>query len=126
MKKYSEEQKQEALKMINDVGIYKTKQMTGIPTTTLYRWKEQWEKNVQSETDKENEQMQMAEENEDPDGLQDVDDMTKVEGEEAKEIPDKLIIDMLMHQIEELHDEKQKLLKQNCQFRKMLIVLLEA
>lgn len=37
--RYTEEQKQEAIKMLEELGPAKTKEILGIPSTTIYRWK---------------------------------------------------------------------------------------
>lgn len=40
MKKYTDEQKQEAMQMLAAFGPAKTKENLGIPATTIYRWRD--------------------------------------------------------------------------------------
>lgn len=43
MTKYTPEQKRVAVQMLNDFGAQKAQEALGIPPTTLYRWKKQFE-----------------------------------------------------------------------------------
>lgn len=122
MKKYSEIQKQEALNMIDEIGIYKTKQTLGIPTTTLYRWKDQQEKHEKPEVfGGQNRAVEDLFVEELPGTARQNELEKKTEG-----ITDEAFIEALMNQLEELQAEKKRLINQNGQFRKMIRVLLEA
>lgn len=46
MKKYTEEQKRSAVQMMMELGPHKTREVLGIHTNSLYRWKRQLEDNL--------------------------------------------------------------------------------
>ena len=51
MFKYTHDQKLSAIRMLNEVGPARTKEMTGIPATTLYRWKKVLGENMNETAD---------------------------------------------------------------------------
>ena len=125
MNKYSLDQKKNALKMLAEIGPYKTHAETGIPATTLYRWKKVLGENQNEAADLE----EVMPEEELPVCVEAV-----VEELPASEAPEResemnavneKLVQSLLAENERLTLTNEHLRRENDQFRRTLLVLLE-
>lgn len=124
MMKYTAEQRKKALNMLEEYGPHKTKEMTGIPATTLYRWKRMLEDNeppVHVATDAPIEMDSDEEEKLEHIAIPDPDEKPE---DDMNTVNEKLI-QSLLSEIENLEFDNAKLKRENDQFRRMFVILLE-
>lgn len=122
MIKYTKEQKLNALEMLAALGPHKTQRETGIPATTLYRWK----KKIQGESDAQSDSP--APVDEDPVAVDDMDEMM-TDAVSPEEDPNESCVDeKLLHSLlaanEMQNIENTRLRRENEQLRRTLLVLL--
>lgn len=140
MKKYTEAERQDAIRLANEVGFQRAKNMLGIPATTLYRWKEKVKNEAQDDLEvqepRRTQNVSRGEEssfiassaseaiNSEIKGRDD--ELRAAEnGMNIPEMPNMALIDVLMLQIEQLKQDKVRLIKENEKFRQILGVLFE-
>lgn len=125
MNKYTLEQKKNALKMLAEIGPHKTHAETGIPATTLYRWKKVLGENMGEAVDLE----EAVPEEELPVCVEAV-----VEGLPVPETPtmesdmdavSEKLVQSLLAENEKLTLTNARLRRENDQFRRTLLILLE-
>ena len=125
MNKYTLDQKKNALKMLAKIGPHKTQAETGIPATTLYRWKKLIGENMNETVDSE----EAVPEDELPVCVEAV-----VEELPAPEAPERetemgaineKLVQSLLAENERLTLTNAHLRRENDQFRRTLLVLLE-
>lgn len=125
MFKYTHDQKLSAIRMLNEVGPARTKEMTGIPATTLYRWKKVLGENMNETADLE----EVMSEDELPVCVEAAEDESRAteaptQEPETDSINEKLI-QALLAENEKLTLTNARLRRENDQFRRTLLVLLE-
>lgn len=125
MNKYSLDQKKNALKMLAEIGPYKTHAETGIPATTLYRWKKVLGENMNETADLE----EVMSEDELPVCVEAAEDESRAteaptQEPEMDSVNEKLI-QALLAENEKLTLTNARLRRENDQFRRTLLVLLE-
>lgn len=125
MFKYTHDQKLSAIRMLNEVGPARTKEMTGIPATTLYRWKKLIGENMNEAVDLE----EAAPEEELPVCVEAVvEELPALEAPERESemnaVNEKLVQSLLAEN-ERLTLTNEHLRRENDQFRRTLLVLLE-
>lgn len=125
MNKYTLDQKKNALKMLAEVGPHKTHAETGIPATTLYRWKKVLGESMNEAVDME----EAVPEAELPVCVEAV-----VEALPAPEAPEResemdavneKLVQSLLAENEKLTQTNARLRRENEQFRRTLLILLE-
>ena len=125
MNKYTLDQKKNALKMLAEVGPHKTHAETGIPATTLYRWKKVLGESMNEAVDME----EAVPEAELPVFVEAV-----VEALPAPEAPEResemdavneKLVQSLLAENEKLTQTNARLRRENEQFRRTLLILLE-
>lgn len=125
MNKYSLDQKKNALKMLAEIGPHKTHAETGIPATTLYRWKKVLGENMDEAVTLEED----VSEEELPASVEAV-----IDEPPAPEAPtletemdavNEKLIQSLLAENEKLTFTNARLRRENDQFRRTLLVLLE-
>lgn len=125
MFKYTHDQKLSAIRMLNEVGPARTKEMTGIPATTLYRWKKVLGENMNETADLE----EVMSEDELPVCVEAAEDESRAteaptQEPETDSVNEKLI-QALLAENEKLTLTNARLRRENDQFRRTLLVLLE-
>lgn len=125
MFKYTHDQKLSAIRMLNEVGPARTKEMTGIPATTLYRWKKVLGENLNETADLE----EVMSEDVLPVCVEAAEDESRAteaptQEPETDSVNEKLI-QALLAENEKLTLTKARLRRENDQFRRTLLVLLE-
>jgi len=125
MFKYTHDQKLSAIRMLNEVGPARTKEMTGIPATTLYRWKKVLGENLNETADLE----EVMSEDELPVCVEAAEDESRAteaptQEPEMDSVNEKLI-QALLAENEKLTLTNARLRRENDQFRRTLLVLLE-
>lgn len=125
MLKYTHDQKLSAIRMLNEVGPARTKEMTGIPATTLYRWKKVLGENLNETADLE----EVMSEDELPVCVEAAEDESRAteaptQEPETDSVNEKLI-QALLAENEKLTLTNARLRRENDQFRRTLLVLLE-
>lgn len=125
MFKYTHDQKLSAIRMLNEVGPARTKEMTGIPATTLYRWKKVLGENLNETADLE----EVMSEDELPVCVEAAEDESRAteaptQEHETDSVNEKLI-QALLAENEKLTLTNARLRRENDQFRRTLLVLLE-
>ena len=125
MFKYTHDQKLSAIRMLNEVGPARTKEMTGIPATTLYRWKKVLGENMNETADLE----EVMSEDELPVCVEAAEDESRAteaptQEPEIDSVNEKLI-QALLAENEKLTLTNARLRRENDQFRRTLLVLLE-
>jgi len=125
MFKYTHDQKLSAIRMLNEVGPARTKEMTGIPATTLYRWKKVLGENLNETADLE----EVMSEDELPVCVEAAEDESRAteaptQEPETDSVNEKLI-QALLAENEKLTLTNARLRRENDQFRRTLLVLLE-
>lgn len=125
MFKYTHDQKLSAIRMLNEVGPARTKEMTGIPATTLYRWKKVLGENLNETADLE----EVMSEDELPVCVEAAEDEScateaPTQEPETDSVNEKLI-QALLAENEKLTLTNARLRRENDQFRRTLLVLLE-
>lgn len=125
MFKYTHDQKLSAIRMLNEVGPARTKEMTGIPATTLYRWKKVLGENMNETADLE----EVMSEDELPVCVEAAEDESRAteaptQEPEMDSVNEKLI-QALLAENEKLTLTNARLRRENDQFRRTLLVLLE-
>lgn len=125
MFKYTHDQKLSAIRMLNEVGPARTKEMTGIPATTLYRWKKVLGENMNETADLE----EIMSEDELPVCVEAAEDESRAteaptQEPEMDSVNEKLI-QALLAENEKLTLTNARLRRENDQFRRTLLVLLE-
>ena len=125
MFKYTHDQKLSAIRMLNEVGPARTKEMTGIPATTLYRWKKALGENMNETADLE----EVMSEDELPVCVEAAEDESRAteaptQEPETDSVNEKLI-QALLAENEKLTLTNARLRRENDQFRRTLLVLLE-
>lgn len=125
MNKYTLDQKKNALKMLAEIGPHKTQAETGIPATTLYRWKKVLGENMNEAVDFD----EVV-----PEEVLPVCVEAVVEELPAPEAPrresemdtvNEKLIQSLLAENERLVQSNAHLRRENDQFRRTLLVLLE-
>lgn len=125
MFKYTHDQKLSAIRMLNEVGPARTKEMTGIPATTLYRWKKVLGENLNETADLE----EVMSEDELPVCVEAAEDESRAT-EAPTQVPEtdsvnEKLIQALLAENEKLTLTNARLRRENDQFRRTLLVLLE-
>lgn len=125
MFKYTHDQKLSAIRMLNEVGPARTKEMTGIPATTLYRWKKVLGENLNETADLE----EVMSEDELPVCVEAAEDESRAteaptQDPETDSVNEKLI-QALLTENEKLTLTNARLRRENDQFRRTLLILLE-
>ena len=125
MFKYTHDQKLSAIRMLNEVGPARTKEMTGIPATTLYRWKKVLGENLNEAADLE----EVMSEEELPVCVEAAEEES-LAGEAPTQEPEtdsvnKKLIQALLAENEKLTLKNARLQRENDQFRRTLLILLE-
>ena len=125
MNKYTLDQKKSALKMLAEIGPHKTQAETGIPATTLYRWKKVLGENINEAVDLE----EAVPEAELPICVEAVDEELfaheESERESEMDAVNEKLVQALLAENERLMQTNARLQRENDQFRRTLLVLLE-
>ena len=125
MNKYTLDQKKNALKMLAEIGPHKTQAETGIPATTLYRWKKLIGENINEAVDSE----EAAPEEEFPVCVEAVvEELPAPEAprrESEMDVVNEKLVQSLLAENERLTLTNAHLRRENDQFRRTLLVLLE-
>ena len=124
MIKYTVEQKKKALEMLATLGPHKTQEATGIPPTTLYRWKRLLDEEAPAHEQAPGaENMLEADPTYEP-NLQDI-AVPEAEDDDDMNTVNERLIKSLMDEVENLNIDNNNLKRENDQFRRMLVILLE-
>lgn len=125
MNKYTLDQKKNALQMLAEIGPHKTQAETGIPATTLYRWKKLLVENMNEAVDLE----EAVPEEELPACVETVVKELPTpeapESESEMDAVDEKLLQSLLAENERLTQSNAHLRRENDQFRRTLLVLLE-
>ena len=132
MFKYTHAEKMNALRMLEEVGPARTKEATGIPATTLYRWKKLQEQQV---TDDQPDDMDFSldeheadESNAEPIQPALVPVVTP-EAEQSDELDVEALLESMVASFKEenknLRNENEHLRHENDKYRRMLLIAIE-
>ena len=125
MNKYTLDQKKNALKLLSEIGPHKTQAETGIPATTLYRWKKVLGENMNEAVDLDEavpeEELPVCVEA----VVEELPDPEAPSCEPEMDAVNEKLVQSLLAENEKLTLTNARLQRENDQFRRTLLILLE-